>query len=77
VVTLVRFLASPAAEAVNGQLFIVYGPRVTLVAAPTVERQFSADAPAWNPEELSTALHEYFAGRDTERNFSATSLMES
>jgi 3-oxoacyl-[acyl-carrier protein] reductase len=77
VVTLVRFLASPAAEAVNGQLFIVYGPRVTLVAAPTVERHFSADAPAWNPEELSTALHEYFAGRDTERNFSATSLMES
>ena len=37
VVTLVRFLASPAAEGVNGQLFIVYGPTVTLVAAPTVE----------------------------------------
>ena len=27
VVTLVRFLASPAAKDVNGQLFIVYGPR--------------------------------------------------
>ncbi len=34
VVTLVRFLSSPAAEGVNGQLFIVYGPTVTLVAAP-------------------------------------------
>ncbi|MGH3523109.1 MAG: 3-oxoacyl-ACP reductase, partial [Mycobacterium sp.] len=34
VVTLVRFLASPASEAVNGQVFIVYGSRVTLVAAP-------------------------------------------
>jgi NAD(P)-dependent dehydrogenase (short-subunit alcohol dehydrogenase family) len=77
VVTLVRFLASPAAQAVNGQLFIVYGPRVTLVAAPTVERQFSADTPAWDPEELGATLHDYFAGRDSERNFSATSLMES
>ena len=40
VVTLVRFLASPAAKDVNGQVFIVYGPKVTLVSAPTVERQF-------------------------------------
>ncbi|EUA51840.1 short chain dehydrogenase [Mycobacterium xenopi 3993] len=77
VVTLVRFLASPAAEAVNGQLFIVYGPRVTLVAAPTVERQFAADGPAWDPDTLSATLHDYFAGRDPERNFSATGLMGS
>lgn len=77
VVTLVRFLASPAAEAVNGQLFIVYGPRVTLVAAPTVERQFATDAPAWEPGELSATLQEYFAGRDAERTFAATGLMES
>jgi NAD(P)-dependent dehydrogenase (short-subunit alcohol dehydrogenase family) len=77
VVTLVRFLASPAAEAVNGQVFIVYGPRVTLVSAPTVERQFVSDAQAWDAQELSTTLHDYFAGRDPERNFSATGLMES
>src|SRR6185312_6228487 len=36
VVNLVRFLSSPASEGVNGQLFIVYGPTVTLVAAPVV-----------------------------------------
>ncbi|HZU49703.1 MAG TPA: 3-oxoacyl-ACP reductase, partial [Mycobacterium sp.] len=77
VVTLVRFLASPAAEAVNGQLFIVYGPRVTLVAAPTVEGQFSSEAPAWDPDKLSATLHDYFAERDPERNFAATGLMES
>jgi NAD(P)-dependent dehydrogenase (short-subunit alcohol dehydrogenase family) len=42
VVNLVRFLASPASEGVNGQLFIVYGPTVTLVAAPSAEQRFSA-----------------------------------
>lgn len=75
VVTLVRFLASPSAAAVNGQVFIVYGPDVTLVAAPTVERRFSADGPAWDPAVLSGTLQNYFAGRDPARGFSATDLM--
>jgi NAD(P)-dependent dehydrogenase (short-subunit alcohol dehydrogenase family) len=76
VVSLVRFLASPGSDAVNGQVFIVYGPTVTLLAAPTAERQFTADADAWAPAELSTTLSEYFAGRDPERGFSATDLMQ-
>jgi NAD(P)-dependent dehydrogenase (short-subunit alcohol dehydrogenase family) len=76
VVTLVRFLASPASKDVNGQVFIVYGPQVTLVAAPTVEHRFATDAQAWDPVELSDELRGYFAGRDPERNFAATSLME-
>ncbi|UUO02540.1 3-oxoacyl-ACP reductase [Mycolicibacterium novocastrense] len=75
VVNLVRFLASPAAEGVNGQLFIVYGRTVTLVAAPTVEAQFSAEADAWDPGKLSDTLQEYFAGRDPQKSFSATALM--
>jgi NAD(P)-dependent dehydrogenase (short-subunit alcohol dehydrogenase family) len=77
VVNLVRFLASQASEGVNGQLFIVYGPTVTLVAAPTAEKRFTAESDAWDPASLSATLHEYFAGRDPERNFSATALMES
>jgi NAD(P)-dependent dehydrogenase (short-subunit alcohol dehydrogenase family) len=75
VVNLVRFLASPASVGVNGQLFIVYGPTVTLVAAPTAERRFSAESDAWDPSELSKTLQNYFADRDPERNFSATALM--
>ncbi|MBX7449681.1 3-oxoacyl-ACP reductase [Mycolicibacterium sp. 3033] len=71
VVNLVRFLASPASEAVNGQLFIVYGPTVTLIAAPTAERQFSADGDIWEPARLSDELRSYFADRDPERSFSA------
>jgi NAD(P)-dependent dehydrogenase (short-subunit alcohol dehydrogenase family) len=76
VVSLVKFLASPAAAEVNGQVFIVYGPQVTLVSAPTVEHKFSAGGPAWEPAQLSSTLREYFAGRDPERNFSAVGLME-
>ena len=75
VVSLVRFLASPASDAVNGQVFIVYGPTVTLLAAPTAERQFTADADAWAPAELSATLSKYFAGRDPGRGFSATNLV--
>jgi NAD(P)-dependent dehydrogenase (short-subunit alcohol dehydrogenase family) len=77
VVNLVRFLASPASVGVNGQLFIVYGPTVTLVAAPTAEKRFTAESDAWDPAELSATLHDYFADRELERNFSATALMES
>jgi NAD(P)-dependent dehydrogenase (short-subunit alcohol dehydrogenase family) len=77
VVTLVRFLASPAAEAVNGQVFIVYGPKVTLMAAPAMERQFAADGPAWDAHELSTTLQDYFAGRDPQRNFAPSWLTGS
>jgi NAD(P)-dependent dehydrogenase (short-subunit alcohol dehydrogenase family) len=76
VVSLVKFLSSPAAAEVNGQVFIVYGPQVTLVAAPTAEHRFRADGAAWDPAELGGALQEYFAGRDPERNFSAVGLME-
>jgi len=76
VVTLVRFLASPAAKDVNGQVFIVYGPQVTLMSAPSVEHRFRADAQAWDPQELSGAMQEYFAGRDPKKNFGATGLVD-
>ena len=76
VVTLVRFLASPAAGAVNGQVFVVYGPQVTLLSAPSLEHRFTSDAQAWDAEELSTTLRDYFADRDPKRNFGATWLLE-
>lgn len=77
VVTLVRFLSSPASAAVNGQVFVVYGPEVTLMAAPTVERKFSADGQAWDPAGLSETLATYFSDRDPRRTFSASELMDT
>ena len=76
VVTLVNFLASPAAKDVNGQVFVVYGPVVTLMAAPTIEHQFDAGAQAWDPGNLSSELSDYFAGRDPKRTFSAVGLVD-
>ena len=73
--TLVRFLASPAAEKVSGQVFIVYGPTVTLVAAPTAEHRFHADGSAWDPADLSSVIRDYFADRDPERTFGVMGLM--
>lgn len=75
VVNLVRFLASPAAEAVNGQVFIVYGPTVTLLSAPSVEHRFTAAGSSWEVGQLSNTLRDYFADRDPQLNFSATALM--
>jgi len=77
VVTLVRFLSSPAAQEVNGQLFIVYGPTVTLVAAPTAEKHFTAESDAWAAADLDATLRDYFADRDPELGFSAGELMRS
>jgi NAD(P)-dependent dehydrogenase (short-subunit alcohol dehydrogenase family) len=77
VVTLVRYLASPAAEAVNGQVFIVYGPSVGLVAAPVLEQRFDASGPAWDPADLSSAIGNYFADRDPSRMFSSVGLLDN
>lgn len=75
VVSLVRFLSAPAAVDVNGQVFIVYGPTVTLVAAPTAEHRFHAAGAAWDPSALSKSMAGYFAGRDPDRTFGAMDLM--
>ena len=69
---LVAYLASPAAEAVSGQVFVAYGPMVVLVSAPDVEQRFNAAGDLFTSEELAEALGGYFAHRDPKRTFCAT-----
>ncbi len=69
------YLASPAADAINGQVFVVYGGLVALMAAPAVERQFHTDGPLWTAAELADRVGGYFADRDPDRTFSCTELM--
>jgi len=73
---LVSYLASPAADKVNGQVFVVYGPMVALMAAPVVEQRFDADA-QWTPASLADEMGAYFDDRDPERMFSASEALKS
>ncbi|MEU2031646.1 3-oxoacyl-ACP reductase [Nocardia amamiensis] len=76
VARLVAYLASPAADAVNGQLFVVYGGMVALMAAPVVERRFDATDGQWSAGDLADTLGDYFADRPSGQTFSASSLIE-
>jgi NAD(P)-dependent dehydrogenase (short-subunit alcohol dehydrogenase family) len=73
VAPLVTYLAAPAAAKISGQVFVVYGGMVALLAPPTVEARF--DDPLWTTDALDTALGTYFADRDPAKTFSATELM--
>ncbi|MEU5846146.1 3-oxoacyl-ACP reductase [Saccharopolyspora shandongensis] len=72
----VAYLASPAADEINGQVFVVYGDMVALLAAPTVERKFTAAAGAFSVAELNDQLTPYFAGRSPYQNYAAYSVAE-
>ncbi|WP_449060645.1 3-oxoacyl-ACP reductase [Planomonospora algeriensis] len=72
--TFVSYLASPAADGINGQVFVVYGDMVALLAPPAVERRFTAAGGAFSVEELDGLLTPYFDGRDPHRTFAARSV---
>ncbi|PSR66176.1 MULTISPECIES: 3-oxoacyl-ACP reductase [Nocardia] len=74
VARLVAYLASPGADAINGQVFVVYGPMVALMAAPEVEARFDAAGAEWSADALADTLGTYFAERAAGRTFSASSL---
>ncbi|MDT7728959.1 MAG: hypothetical protein QOI21_5535 [Actinomycetota bacterium] len=64
----VVFLASPAAETINGQVFVVHGGMVALLRPPSVEHEFTTD-------DFETNIGGYFAERDPERMFAATEIL--
>lgn len=74
VATLVGHLASPAADEINGQVFVVYGDMVALLAPPTVEQKFTAADGTFTPAELDDQLTTYFRGRDPHRTYAAYSV---
>jgi NAD(P)-dependent dehydrogenase (short-subunit alcohol dehydrogenase family) len=80
VTPLVTYLASPAADAINGQVFVVHSGMVALLAAPTVEARFDAQpdaagAKSWTVDSLDRSLGDYFAQRDPGRTFSSTEVL--
>lgn len=75
VAPLVAYLASPAAEKINAQVFVVYGGMVALLAAPVVEQRFDATGGTWDLAGLDASLGGYFDGRDPTLSFAADSVM--
>lgn len=74
----VTFLAAPAAENINGQVFVVHGGMIALMAPPTVEHRFDttrSSGPTWTPEECAGTVGEYFADRSLDRNFACTEVL--
>jgi NAD(P)-dependent dehydrogenase (short-subunit alcohol dehydrogenase family) len=76
VAPLVAYLASPAAGRINGQVFVVYGGMVALLAAPIVEQRFDASGSTWNLADLDKQLGSFFADRDPAVCFAADSVMK-
>ncbi|HEX3787877.1 MAG TPA: 3-oxoacyl-ACP reductase [Pseudonocardiaceae bacterium] len=70
----VVYLASPAADSISAQVFVVYGGMVALLAPPTVERRFDADGSGWTPAGLAETVGGYFADRDPARTFACAEL---
>lgn len=74
VAPLVAYLASPASNRINGQVFIVYGGMVALMAAPVVEQRFDAAGTTWDLEDLDKQVGGFFTDRDPKVCFAADSV---
>jgi NAD(P)-dependent dehydrogenase (short-subunit alcohol dehydrogenase family) len=76
VAPLVAYLASPAAERITGQVFVVYGGMVALLAAPVVEQRFDASGSLWSADDLDKQVGGFFADRDPAVGFAADAVMQ-
>ncbi|URN06343.1 hypothetical protein LUW74_25485 [Actinomadura madurae] len=55
-------------------MFVVYGDMVALMAAPEVERKFTAADGVFSVEEFGEQITPYFEGRDARRTYVAYSV---
>ena len=59
------YLAGPAARRINGEVFVVHGGLVALLAPPTVRAAFRTDTgTSWTPAGLNSVLEKLFPHDD-------------
>ncbi|MFF2851512.1 3-oxoacyl-ACP reductase [Streptomyces sp. NPDC058001] len=75
VAPLVGYLASPAADRVNGQLLVVHGGMVAVVERPCVSAQFDTGNDVFTFKELDAVLTPYYAERSPGQTFAATEVL--
>ncbi|MEU1622721.1 3-oxoacyl-ACP reductase [Streptomyces sp. NPDC005722] len=75
VAPLVGYLASPAADRITGQLFVVHGGMVAVMDRPRVAAKFDTAKDAFTHDELDDLLTPYWAGRDPGDGFAATDVL--
>lgn len=71
----VAFLAGPSAGAINGQVFVVHGGTVALLAPPTVAHRFTGPGSGWTVQSLASSVGAHFAGRDPNDVFACTETL--
>ena len=59
---LVAYLSSPSAAKVSGQVFVVWGKQISVLAGPTVDRQFENPEP-WTPDAVDSNLTPFYETR--------------
>lgn len=74
VAPLVAYLASPAAERINAQVFVVYGGMIALLEAPRVAARFDTDGSVWDLAGLDAEVGAFFAERDPSVGFSSAEV---
>ncbi|MFE7772522.1 3-oxoacyl-ACP reductase [Streptomyces sp. NPDC057445] len=72
---LVGYLASPAAERINGQLLVVHGGMVAVVERPRVAAKFDSAKETFSYEELDGVLSPYYASRPPNETFGAAEVL--
>jgi 3-oxoacyl-[acyl-carrier protein] reductase len=75
VAALVGYLAAPATAAVNGQLLVVHGGMVAVMARPGVAAKYDTANDVFTYAELDEVLTPYFAGRPSGETFAAPEVL--